>query len=85
MPKFLTRLLNKFKARHHIRKYRLYGKAKAINLVVVKEKLQEIKKIVNLYINKDIYNINASAVFSKIILNKSGCIKQNARKKHKKA
>lgn len=74
-----------FKIRHYIKKYILHGKTKAINLVVVKEKLQKIWDIINLYTNGDIYNIDEFALFWKITLEKTLDTEQSVRKKYKKA
>lgn len=52
-----------FKARYYIKKYKQYKKLRVIDLIAIKEKLQEIQEIVEPYINEDIYNINQSTLF----------------------
>lgn len=66
MPKFSNRQLDGFKASHNIKKYRQHKKARAIDLVVVEEELQEIREVVDLYINEDIYNMDEFALFGKM-------------------
>ena len=46
-PKFSTGWLEGFKTRHSIKKYRLYGEAGEVNMVVVEEELQEIRETVS--------------------------------------
>lgn len=58
LSKFLIGQLNKFKARYHIKKYKPYRETRVINLVVIKKKLYKIQEFVNLYINKNIYNMD---------------------------
>lgn len=71
IPKFSMGWLNSFKARHNIKKYRQHGESGSIDLVVVEKKLQEIWEAINLYTNKNIYNIDESALFWKITLNRT--------------
>lgn len=54
-PKFSTGWLEGFKARHIIKKYRLYGEAGAVDMVVVEEELREIREIVQPYDNENVY------------------------------
>lgn len=58
LPKFSTRWLNKFKTKYYIKKYKLNKEVRIINLIILKEKLQENSKTINLYRNKGIYNRN---------------------------
>lgn len=60
MPKFSTKWLDSFKAKHNSKKYRQFGKARAYNLIVIKKTLQVIWKRVNLYIDKNMHNIDKS-------------------------
>lgn len=46
--------------------------------------MQKIKRAVNLYTNKDIYNIDKSALFKKIILDWTLKIKQTVESKYNK-
>lgn len=55
--------MDKFKARHYIKKYRPHRKAKVIDLVLVEKKLQKIWKGVNPYIKENMNNINESVWF----------------------
>lgn len=66
--KFSTRKLDGFKVRHNIKKYRQYGESGSINLVIVKEKLQEIQEVINLYTNENVYNIDEFGLFWKMTL-----------------
>lgn len=85
ISKFLTEQLDKFKARHNIKKYKQYEKVVAINLVAVEEKLQEIQEVVDLYTNENVYNINKFASFQKMTLDRTLNIEQSNREKYKKA
>lgn len=60
--------LDGFKARHNIKKYRQYRKSEFVDLVIVKEELQEIWEAINPYTNEDIYNIDELALFWKMTL-----------------
>lgn len=44
LPKFSTRWLNKFKARHYIKKYKLNKEKRIINLVIPKKNCKKIQK-----------------------------------------
>ncbi len=55
---------------HNIKMYRQYRESGFVDLVFVKEKLQEIWEIINRYTNQDIYNIDKSVLFWKMILDK---------------
>lgn len=86
MSKFLIRQLDEFKARDNIIEYSQHEKARGIDLLVVVEKeLQEIWKVLNLYNNKNIYNIDESALFWKIIPDITFSTRQTIRKKYDKA
>ena len=63
IPKFSTGWLDGFKARHNIKKYRRHGEASAIDMEVVEKELQEIREAVNPDTNKDVYNMDESALF----------------------
>ena len=85
VPKFSTGWLDGFKARHNIKKYKQQRESGLIDLVVVKEELQEIQEDVNLYTNKDIYNMDKSALFWKMTLDGTLGTEQNAGSKNDKA
>lgn len=55
-----------------------------MDLVAVKKKLQEIWKIVGLYKNEDIYYMNKSVLFWKMISDRILVTKQSIREKHNK-
>lgn len=61
--KFLTNWLKKFKTHYNMKNYQVYEKTGDVNMVIIKEKLQKIRKIVQLYTNKNIYNINKWILF----------------------
>lgn len=52
---------------------------------VIKKELQKIQKGINLYINKNMYNINEPALFWKMRPDQALGTKQNAWKKYEKA
>lgn len=53
--------------------------------MLVEKKLQEIRETVGLYTNEDMYNIDESILFYKMILDKILGTKQSAGRKYKKA
>lgn len=71
MYKFSNRSLNGLKARYHIKKYKLYKKTRAMDSVVIEEKLQDIWEVIKLYIKENTYNIDNSRLFWKMTLDKS--------------
>lgn len=85
VPKFSTGWLDSFKARHNIKKYRQHGESGSIDLVIVKEELQEIREAVNPYTNEDIYNMNESALFLKMTPDRTLRTEQSTGGKHDKA
>lgn len=62
-PKFSTGWLEGFKACHSIKIYWLYGEVGAVDMVIVEEKLQEIRETVQQYDNENVYNMDESALF----------------------
>lgn len=84
MSKFSTRQLEHFKTKQYIKKYKQHREAKAINLVAIEKKLQEIRKIVGLYKNEDIYYMNKSILFWKMISDRTLGTKQSIKEKHNK-
>lgn len=54
-------------------------------MVVVKKELQEIWEAVNPYINENVYNMDESALFWKMILDGTLEIEQSAESKYNKA
>ena len=60
---FPTGWLEGFKGYNSIKKYRLYGEAKTVDLVIIEEKLQEMSETVQLYDNKEVYNMDQSVLF----------------------
>lgn len=53
-------------------------------MIVVQEKLQKIWKIINLYTNKYIYNIDKSTLFWNIALDRTLDTEQNTKKSTKR-
>lgn len=61
--KIFTDWLESFEARYSIEKYKRYEEKKAVDLVVVEEELQKMRKRVQPYNNEDVYNMYESALF----------------------
>lgn len=62
----------------------MHGKVGAVDLVVVEKELQKIRKAVNLYTNKNLYNRDEFALFWKMTLDRILGTKQSAKKKYEK-
>ena len=84
-PKFSIGWLEGFKARHSIKIYRLYGEAGTGDMIVVEEELQEIRETLQPYDNEDVYNMDESALFWKMIPDVTLAAQQGAGRKHDKA
>lgn len=47
----------------NIKKNWVYKKTKIVNVIIIKEKFLKIKRIIKLYDNKNMYNINILTLF----------------------
>jgi len=67
MPSWSTGWLHAFKTRHHIKEYKMSGEAKSADLSGGEQRMAEIRDIVQQYETRDIYNADETALYWKMI------------------
>ena len=84
-PRFSTGWLDAFKARYKIKRFRRHGKAGAVDRILVKEELIELREDLKDVDNENIYNIDETGLFWKTSPDGTLATEQTAGGKHEKA
>ena len=64
-PRFSTGQLDGFKVRYKIKKYLRYGDAEAVDRVIIKVELSELRQDIQTFDVEDIFNIDKIELFQK--------------------